>query len=190
MGHNQPLGGNLLDTTSHRKETCRTQPAAGRKPAGHNHPPEGHCRTQPAAGRKTAGQNQPPEGNLPDTTSHRKETCRTQPATGRKLPDTTSHRKETCRTQRAAGRKTAGHNQPPEGNCRKQPATGRKLPDTTIHRKETAGNNQPTPQCLRHLLLHGHSHTFSAGLPGQVTVSPQNCSILTRSMRWPPGYPK
>ena len=128
MGHNQPPEGNLSDTTCRWEETCRTQPAALRKPAGHNHPPE---------------------GNLPDTTSHRKKTCRTQPA---------------------AGRKTAGHKQPPEGN----------LPDT----------NSQTPQCLRHLLLHGHSHTFSAGLPGQVTVSPQNCSILTRSMRWPPGYPK
>ena len=91
----------VWDTTSHPKETCRKQPVAGTKPAGHN---------------------QPPEGNLPDTTSRWEENCLTQPSTGRRLPDTTSHRKETCRTQPAAGRKTAGHKQPPEGNCRKQPA--------------------------------------------------------------------
>ena len=152
----------LPDTTSRWEENCPTKSATGRKPAGHNQPPEGNlpdttshrketCRTQTATGRKPAGHNQPPEGNLPDTTSRWEETCRTQPATGRKLPDTTSHRKETCRTQPAAGRKTAGHNQSPEGNCRKQPATGRK----------PAGHKQPnTSVSAPSVATWSQSHLF------------------------------
>ena len=65
----------LWDTTSRSAETCWTQPATGRKPAGHNLPLGGNLPDTTSHRKETAGHNQPPEGNLPDTTIHRKETA-------------------------------------------------------------------------------------------------------------------